>query len=159
MWISAIALSMSVTYPAIAGSHNKKDKQSYYKKFEEKLNLTDEQKKQIKDIKKQYWKDQKSKFEELRNLRQQMHELVKSEKIDEQKLQNYIDKKKEIVGAMTKSKIEMKNKIYNLLNEDQKKTFDEMLKKWQKKRYEMHKKMMDKKEANNNDDDDDNNDY
>ena len=122
------------------------------KKWKEKLNLTEEQTKQIQAVKEEAWSKMKANYEQMQALKKEMHTLVTSDKMDQSKLNDVINKKKELIGEKTKIKLETKNKIYNLLNEQQKQKFSAMMEKWQQKRMERMKKMMEDK----NGDDDDN---
>ncbi|QDP72613.1 hypothetical protein FOG18_08630 [Legionella israelensis] len=149
IWLSAIAFSLSVNTATVfalpADNMKKCPGHEYKEKMLEKLNLTDAQKKQIEDIKKQYKEGMRAKFGELKNLRSQMIDLVKSDKIDENQLNQLVNQKKEILGSILKSKIMMKNQIYNVLNDDQKKQYIDMMQKWMDKKM-MHMQKMDKKD-------------
>ena len=126
------------------------------KKWQEKLDLTDAQVKQIKAIKEESWSKLKANYEQMKSLRKEMHTLATSGKMDQNKVNELVNQKKELIGENTKIKLDTKNKIYNLLNDQQKQKFSAMMEKWQQKRMERMKKMMEDK--NGDDDDDDDND-
>jgi protein CpxP len=115
------------------------------KQMVQELNLTTEQKQKIEAIKlgtKQKFQAQK---DEMKSLHNQMKNLIKSDKIDQTKLDSLVNQKKEIMGAIMKEKIVMKNQIYNVLDNTQKEKFMSM----------MDRKMDKKGHDNNSDNDDD----
>ncbi|KTC65976.1 envelope stress induced periplasmic protein (plasmid) [Legionella adelaidensis] len=91
------------------------------------LNLTPDQQKQIQQIKDQMKSQMQSNREQMQSLRTQMQTLIKSDKIDEAKLDSLVNQKKELMGTMMKAKIKMKNQIYNLLDAQQKTKFASMM--------------------------------
>ncbi len=120
MWISSMALAMFISQPVLADMHPKcpcyKDMKE---KMMKKLELTDEQKTKLEDVKKQYKDQLKAKHDEMKDLRQQMKDLAKADKLDEAKLDQLISQKKELVGSMTKLKVQMKHAAYGILTPEQ----------------------------------------
>lgn len=145
IWLSAAAFTLSVSTTGVfampADETKKCPKYEAKKRMFEKLNLTEQQKSQIEAIKNQYKEGMKAQFEEAKKLRKQMKDLVKADRVDENQLNQLVNQKKEIMGALLKSKIRMKNQIYHVLNEEQRKQYQEMM---EKKMRHMEKKHNDK---------------
>jgi Spy/CpxP family protein refolding chaperone len=110
-------------------------------KLKSELNLTEEQQQKIEMFKKQMMDQIEANKAKLKSIRDQMHELVRAPQLDQTKLDTLVNEKKEILGTMMKNKITMKHQIYNMLTEEQKKKWDEMMQKWESKhddKNEMH---------------------
>lgn len=118
-------------------------------KLEKELNLTSEQKNKIMEIRKQAKEQMKGKWEEMKNLYKQKKELVRSEKMDEAKLDELINQKKEIIATMMKTKIMTKHQIYNVLDAKQKEQYAAMMDKWEHKKMEKMKNMDDDDDMGN----------
>ncbi|WP_207384182.1 Spy/CpxP family protein refolding chaperone [Legionella nagasakiensis] len=110
-------------------------------KISQELNLTADQKEKIKAIKEEARKSLQANKEEMISIRTQVKELIKSDKIDEAKLNKLLEQKKEILASKMKTKIMMKNQIYNVLNAQQKAKFSAMMDKWENKWKNKMKKM------------------
>lgn len=157
--LSTIALSLSFSHFASAKMHEKDNdtckcmKKEQMKEMKERLNLTDEQQKQMKVIKEDAKTNLKANYEKMVTIKKDMKNLVVSDSIDEMKLDQLIEQKKELVGQKTKIMLQTKNKIYNLLNAEQKAKYSAMMDKWHEKSMERMKKMHDS--ANGMDDDED----
>ncbi|HHR1156362.1 ATP-independent periplasmic protein-refolding chaperone Spy [Raoultella ornithinolytica] len=85
------------------------------------LNLTDAQKQQIRDIMKGQRENMKRPSLDERRA---MHELIASDTFDKAKAEAQIDKMEAQHKAMTLSRMETQNKIYNILTPEQKKQFN-----------------------------------
>lgn len=129
--LSAFCLSFAVSQPALAYSGDmkkcpcpmmKKAKQAY-----EKLNLTEEQKKQMKAMKEKYKDQMKANREAYKKLMSEKHALIKADKIDTAKMEELINQKKELVAAKMKMKIQMKHDLYHILTPAQQKQMDTMM--------------------------------
>ncbi len=112
-------------------------------KFADKLKLTDSQKKQMAAIQVEFRQQMKGHMKKMMDIRHQMRDLIQSDKLDQAKMDKLIKQKMEMVGKMTKFKMTMRNKMYNVLDANQKTMFKDMMQKMHMKRMEMHKKMMD----------------
>lgn len=136
IWLSAIAFVLSLGQPSYACSGDSKQCQGHHKfdTLAQELDLTANQKAQIKAYKKEARASYKEHYAKLRSLRNQVNSLVQSDKIDESKLDNLVEQINTIRGSMLKSRIMMQHKLYTLLNEKQKAKFLELKKKW----YEHH---------------------
>ncbi|MCP0913451.1 MULTISPECIES: Spy/CpxP family protein refolding chaperone [Legionella] len=106
----------------------------HMKKMMQELNLTPEQQTKIKEIKDNAKSNMQAKREEMMSLKKQMKELVRSEKMDEAKLDQLINQKKELMASKMKAKIMMKNQIYNVLDAQQKAKFAAMMDKWEQEK-------------------------
>lgn len=135
--IPAMAMSLIVSPLSFAAKYDQKDdKQCSCVKMEKMgkmLNLTDDQKAKIKKIKMEAKEQLKSQYEKMKPIRKELHQLVTSDKMDEAKLNELINKKNAIKAETMKIKYNMKNKVYNVLDEKQKQQYTEMMKKWQDK--------------------------
>lgn len=89
----------------------------------DKLNLTDDQKVQIQALKHKARSSSKSNFDQLKTMREQMHTLVLSNKMDEAKLDSLIDSSTKLKAALLKNRIMTNYQIYNILNDNQKTQF------------------------------------
>lgn len=91
------------------------------------LNLTADQQQKINQIRDQTKSQMQSQKDQMRALKGQINDLIKSEKIDEAKLDSLVNQKKDLMASMMKAKIKMKNQIYNVLDAQQKTKFAAML--------------------------------
>lgn len=126
----ALSLSLILSQVAFADSCNGEK----MKKMFQSLNLDSAQQEKIKAIKDQLRESQKSNWEQMKTIRSQIHDLIKSDKLDESKLDSLIAQKKELMATMMKTRIMAKNQIYNVLNAQQKTKFEQMMKEWEEKR-------------------------
>ncbi|WP_051546150.1 Spy/CpxP family protein refolding chaperone [Legionella lansingensis] len=101
------------------------------KEMMQSLNLDSSQQAKIKAIKDQLRQSQQSNMQQMKSIRSQIHDLITSGTMDESKLNSLIDQKKELLGQMIKAKIKAKQQIYNVLNDQQKSQFKQMLQQWE----------------------------
>lgn len=134
-----IALSLSAVQPVFADQH--KDYQDkgichckQMAKMADKLDLTKDQKAKIKAIKETGIKTMKTDSDELRQIRKEMKNLVKSDKMDEAKLEKLIDRKKAIIASMWKEKTMLTHQMYQVLDAKQKEKFSKLMDKWEEKK-------------------------
>ncbi len=140
--LPALALSLTFSVPSFADQHeNGQCPCMRMQKISQELNLTADQKEKIKAIKEEARKSLQANKEEMISIRTQVKELIKSDKIDEAKLNKLLEQKKEILASKMKTKIMMKNQIYNVLNAQQKAKFSAMMDKWENKWKNKMKKM------------------
>lgn len=142
---------LSITMTAAAHEHVKHQPmqtqcQKCYHKLSDKLQLTDAQKKQIKEIRSQYKSQMTGQRKLMKAIRANLHEIIKSDKLDQQKIDTLIKQQQEIVATKTRMNIMMKHQIYMSLTAEQKKKLDDMMKNWNNKNKCMCKKMTGKKE-------------
>lgn len=144
--IPAMVMSLALSPAAFAMDHKDGGEQCGCQKarmWDKKLDLTDEQKAKIKDIKKQSKEQMQQQYEKLKSVSSQLQQLVTSDKWSEEKLNELIAQKAQIMADKMKIKYNMKHQIYSLLNEKQKQTYSNMMKKWDKKMDKYEKKEMD----------------
>ncbi|MDF7681040.1 ATP-independent periplasmic protein-refolding chaperone Spy [Enterobacteriaceae bacterium ESL0689] len=134
---STLALGMTGYAHAVDGDtpHIKKDSMERYHKGMhghsihmalKNIKLTDEQKKQIHDIvKNQDEKNPQPAEEDLRA----MHDLITSDTFDQAKAEAQIDKIAAWHKAALLQRLQVQNKIYNILTPEQKKKFSDNLNK------------------------------
>jgi len=96
-------------------------------KMTKELDLTSEQQAKIKAIRTQARDTLQTKRQEMIKLRAEINALIQTDKLDEAKLTALINQKKEIVGSVMKTRITVKNQIYNVLNAQQKAKFSTMM--------------------------------
>lgn len=92
------------------------------------LNLDASQQAKIQAIHDQLKNDQKANWDKLRAIRSQIHDLITSDNFDASKASSLVDEKTAILGTMMKAKITAKNQIYNVLNDQQKTQFKQLMK-------------------------------
>lgn len=124
IWLSALTLALTIGQSSFAcGTDKTQTTQCHcsgHKSMSGKLNLTDEQKGKIKAIKTAAHKSLKADHQQVILLRQQINTLVKTDKLDENKLDDLINQLAKIKSSMLKTKTIMKNQIYNVLTVQQK---------------------------------------
>lgn len=103
------------------------------------LNLSADQQARMKAIKDQLKSDTKSTWDQLSDVRGQIHALIQSDQVDEAKLDSLIDKKVELLGKGIKAKIKAKNQMYHVLTAEQKTQFQSLLKQQIEKRKQLYK--------------------
>ncbi|AHE67259.1 P pilus assembly/Cpx signaling pathway, periplasmic inhibitor/zinc-resistance associated protein [Legionella oakridgensis ATCC 33761 = DSM 21215] len=131
--LPALALSLAFSAPSFADKNGGQCPCMRLQKLSQELDLTADQQAKIKAIKEQAQKDMSANEADMKNIRSQIKELIQSEKIDEDKLNKLIEQKKEIIASAMKTKIMMKNQIYNVLNAQQKAKFSALMDKWESK--------------------------
>jgi periplasmic protein CpxP/Spy len=133
--VTALLLSFNLSQTALADSQC--GKQYGYKgkifKLYKKLDLTDEQKQKVKAIKQQYKEGKKALYSKYKGLRGKMHELIKPESIDQDKLNALIQKKQEMLAEKIKLKVKMKRAIYQVITPEQRKKLEQVVKKMRQK--------------------------
>jgi Spy/CpxP family protein refolding chaperone len=130
--LTTVFFSFAISLPVLADSSTNSKSCSCpmmmkTKGMMDKLNLTEEQKNQIMAIKAKYKEQMKSNRAGYTALVSKMHELIKSDKIDESKLEELVNQKKELVAAQFKLKIQMKHEIYHVLAPSQQQQLDAMM--------------------------------
>lgn len=139
MWIAAFAISLIFGQAAFADTHVEKSGKTCgcwgerFKQMVDTLKLDDSQQAKIKAIKEQAKASEKSNWEQMKALRVQIDQLVQSDNVDQAKLDGLINQKKELFGSMMKTKIMAKHQIYGVLNAQQKKQYQQMVKQWEEK--------------------------
>lgn len=125
--VAIIAIGLSAPVIADHGSYHNCGSCKKMQKLETELNLTATQKEKITEIKKQSKDEFKSTLNELKALKKEMKDFVKSETMDDKKLDELVTKKTELTGKLMKIKLKMKHEIYNILDEDQKTKFNKIM--------------------------------
>ncbi len=87
------------------------------------LNLTDEQKTEISNIKQASKAQMKPIYEQMKALKLQMYQLVNTEKMEPAKITPLVDKMKELYAQKLRAKLAMKNQMFNILTPEQKNQF------------------------------------
>ncbi|KTD06587.1 envelope stress induced periplasmic protein [Legionella gratiana] len=132
IWLSAIALIITLGQPSFACSGDSKHCNSHHRsdKLAKELNLTPEQQAKLQTYKEKAQATFKTNYAQLRSLRTQINTLVQADKMDEAKLDSLIEQVNKIRGAMLKSRIMIQHQMFALLNAKQKAKFLELKKKW-----------------------------
>ena len=136
MWIAALALSLILGQTAFAdATHEEKSSKScgcdHMKKMVESLKLDDKQQASLKAIKEQAKESEKANWQQMKDIRLQIDQMVQSDAMDESKLNDLINKKKDLFATMMKTKIMAKHQIYTILNTQQKTQYQQMMKQWE----------------------------
>lgn len=140
---SSAFLAFAISQPVLAMHHDKmmKNDCNCSKKMDmyKELNLTDQQKASIKAIHHEYEAKLNGYHAKMQNMRMGMYKIIKSDKIDEDMLNDMVNQKKEVVSMMTKTKIEMKHKMYMVLDQKQKAKLEVMKKNYMHEKNKMMK--------------------
>lgn len=130
LWISSLAFALLFSQSVIAMHQDSnchcRGPMMKMMMIENKLNLTQEQKDKLKSFRVQNQAQLQGSREKMKTLRNEMHELVKSDKIDEAKLDSLIAQKKELMGELMKNKVMMHHQLYSILNDSQKQQLEAM---------------------------------
>ena len=89
------------------------------------LDLSVAQKAKIKALKAKNKLQMAKLHAEMKSVKKQLHDLVISDKWSEEKLDDLVDKKAELLSQKMKAKYQMKHDLYEVLDTKQKKKFDE----------------------------------
>ncbi len=100
------------------------------------LNLTDQQRQQMRDIFKETRKEMNMPSAAER---QQMHEIVAADTFDSAKAQTFVNSLTQEQNQRILARLEMENKMYNVLTPEQKKEFNE--------KFQQHAEKMAQKDA------------
>ncbi|MFC3909399.1 Spy/CpxP family protein refolding chaperone [Legionella dresdenensis] len=124
--LPVLTLALAFYQTAFAGScHQRMDQMMGS------LNLTDAQKTQIKTITEQSREAMQTNMTQMKTLQGQIKDLITSEKVDEAKLNDLISQKTSLMATMMKSKIMVKNQIYNVLDSKQQQQFKDLMTQWE----------------------------
>lgn len=134
IWLSALALSMSLSQATLACDcempSSPKDR---LVRMTEKLDLTAEQKNQIKAISEKAREEMKPKYEQMHANRMQLNELAAAKDVDQTKVDKLIDENKEILGSIMKMRVMVRHDIDMVLNDKQKEKLNKMVSEWKEK--------------------------
>ena len=132
--LSALALSMSLSQATLASDTAMTDVVgSRYEKMADKLELTSDQKAQIKANSTKAKEQMKPKFQEMRANHMELSQLADAKDLDETKIDKLIDQNKEIIGSLMKMRVTVRHDISMLLTEKQKMKLDGMVSDWKAK--------------------------
>ncbi|WP_173237028.1 Spy/CpxP family protein refolding chaperone [Legionella antarctica] len=138
VWLTAAALSVMIGQVSFAATESSKSRpctcHHNAQRLSEKLNLTTEQKAQIKTIRAQTHHQLKTANEQLKALKLKINALANNDKVDEDKLNTLITQRNNVKGAMLKKEVMMQNQIYNTLTAQQKFRYKELKAKWATKK-------------------------
>lgn len=134
IWISAIALSMSVSQATLAcGCHHDMMSGEHYEKMIRKLDLTADQQSKIKAIKDKTREEMKPKFMEMRSIQMQLNTLAGAKDLDKEKVDKLITEKKDIMGSVMLMRVTTRHDIDMVLTAPQKAKLEAMKAKWEAK--------------------------
>ena len=125
---SSLILSLALTQVSFADHHRADESTNTHKHWQltEKLNLSDEQKAKIKEMRNLMHADMHAIYEQNMKLNDSINKLTKNTTMDEKKLEVLLKQKAELTAKMLKNKIMFKHKMYNMLDKNQKAKLDEM---------------------------------
>lgn len=115
-------------------------KPGFDKPMREVLNLSDEQKAKIADIKIETAKQMVDLKAQLQKNRLAVKQLLNSDKPDQEKIMDIVNSNSEITAKMKSLKVENWFKVYNLLDPSQQKIFKNSFGKWDKGQFMKGKK-------------------
>ena len=136
--VAATVLSLGISQAVYADHHEGKYQKKCpciqkVDKMAKKLDLTKEQQDKISAIRNKAREATKADWKQLKALRVKMHDLVKSDTIDQEKMKALIDERKDISGRMSEVRLQMKHDIYQVLTPEQRGKFEVMMQEWRKK--------------------------
>ncbi len=135
LWTSALILSFAFSQAIFADdqSHNSCQQSACTCDHElvDKLDLSPDQQAKIKSIRDEARLVRIAHQKERLSLHNQIEELSKADQLDEAKLEILLNRKKEITKSAIKNRMLVKQKIYNVLNAQQKAKYDEMKQEWE----------------------------
>lgn len=131
-----MAASLLLATPTLADSHgsmpcSSKERMQHMIQM---LQLTPEQQQKIKAIKDKNMTTIRESWKQIKELRSQIKGMITTNKVDETALDKLIQQKSALMSTLTKTKIMTKNEIYNLLTDQQKQQYQEMMQKWEEKK-------------------------
>jgi len=133
MWLSAIALSISVSQATLACNCNVSAVSvDRFEQMTENLDLTDDQKIKVKAIGEKAREDMSPKFVELRKIRMHLNELASAKELEQSKIDPLIEQNKEVLGAIMKMRVTVRHDVDMILTEKQKAKLDDMVSDWKK---------------------------
>jgi len=103
------------------------------------LQLSSDQQAKIKAIHDSGKAAMKANWQQLKGLKDQMKQLVASDKLDQGQLDTLVQQKTALMGTMMKARVTLQNQVYNVLNDQQKKQFHDAMAKWEAQKKEWHK--------------------
>lgn len=109
-----------------ASAQNRKEMMHKFQKMQEQLNLTDQQKTKIEDLRLKHQEQMIDMRAELNKARLENHKLRKSEKLNRSDLLNQTKKMNAIKNKIAEARANHKMDVYELLTADQRKTWNEM---------------------------------
>lgn len=135
IWLSALVFAFVLGQPGFAcdKSNPHCSMHQRFDKLAQELQLTPEQKAKMKTYKEQARASMKANHAQLKALRGQINTLVKSDKIDEAKLNGLVEQVNKIRGNMLKNRIMMQHELYSILTDKQKAKYQELKQGWEKK--------------------------
>jgi Spy/CpxP family protein refolding chaperone len=138
IWLTTLACTLILGQPSFAECDGHQKHCQAHERFDKlatELELTPAQKEKIKAYKEQSRSAMKADYHQLKALRSQINELVKSDKMDETKLDALVTQVNKIKGDMLKQRIMIQHQMYSLLTEKQKIKYLELRKKWETKHH------------------------
>ncbi len=139
IWMSAFVFSIAFTHTTYAKAdltNGTRPPCACMHAMSKTLDLTEDQQAQIKKIRVQSSIVRHAERNDLLTIHNQIQELSRADKLDEQKLNILLDQKKEITVRAIKNKMLARDQIYSILNAQQKIKYDEMMKQWEKTKME-----------------------
>lgn len=136
IWLATFTLAFILGQPSFASCDKDQKHCSTHQRLDKlatELELTPEKKEKIKTYKEQARASMKENYAQLRALRGQISALIKSDKIDEAKLDDLVAQVNKIKGAMLKSRIMIQHELYSLLTDKQKAKYQQLKQQWEDK--------------------------
>lgn len=125
IWILALITSFTLTQMVFADTTVCRDKLS---KMVQSLNLDESQKAKIKPILDQLKTDLQTSGSQMKDFHTQITQQVNSANMDQDKVNDLVDKKTKVIADMIKAKLKAQNQIYVILNPQQKEKLQNMIK-------------------------------
>lgn len=107
------------------------------------LKIDEAQKAKIKPILEQLKSETKNNWTQMKDINTQLRQQIQSSTMDQNTVNDLVDKKTKLIGDMIKAKVSAKNQIYNILNDKQKTELQTLMTKMEEKMAEKYKKCHD----------------
>lgn len=126
LWIAAFTFSLMFGQSVLA--HDKDYCKDRIQSMIKSLNLSEEQKDKVKPILEQLKTSMKDNWSQVKDIKTQLKQQIESATMDEATVDSLIDKKAALIANSMKAKAKAKNQIYNILTDDQKTSYQKMVK-------------------------------
>lgn len=137
---------LALAAPVIANDHGSKDKEKcgeaknkykkggYSYKMMKDLDLTEDQKAEIKSLRKAFWTDNKAEMKAGWQHRKEMAQLSYAESVDQAKLDALIETSSESYAAQMAKRAELNSAVFGVLTPQQQQQFEQKMAAYQEKR-------------------------
>jgi len=143
----AMLLVLALAAPVMAEGYGNKDKEKcgeskqkykkggYSSKMLQELDLTDDQKAEIKTLRKAFWTDNREQLKAAWQNRRHMAQLSYAESVDQAKLEALIEAASESYAAQMVKRAELNSAVFSVLTTEKQQQFEQKMASYQEKRH------------------------